>query len=92
MPISHLSSNRRERNSALIFQLRPKQENSPTTRILGTAKLFVTLDQKILKIGPKIGNPKIIRHFGPENPQNPTQKDINFEKMHSLTPAKMPTK
>ena len=37
------------------------------------------------------GNTKIIRHFGPENPQNLTQKDRNFEKMHSLTSAKMPT-
>ena len=37
-------------------------------------------------------NPKIIHHFGPENPQNWTQKDMNFEKMHSLTPTKMPTK
>ena len=35
------------------------------------------------------GNTIIIRHFGPENPQNPTQKDRNFEKMHSLTSAKM---
>ena len=38
-----------------------------------------------------LGNTIIIRHFGPENPQNPTQKDRNFEKMHSLTSAKMPT-
>ena len=37
------------------------------------------------------GNTIIIRHLGPENCQNPTQKDTNFEKMHSLTPAKMPT-
>ena len=37
------------------------------------------------------GNTIIIRHLGPENHQNPTQKDTNFEKMHSLTPAKMPT-
>ena len=29
-------------------------------------------------------NTIIIHHFGPENPQNPTQKDSNFEKMHSL--------
>ena len=36
-------------------------------------------------------NTIIIRDFGPENPQNPTQKDKNFEKMHSLTSAKMPT-
>ena len=36
-------------------------------------------------------NTIIIHHFGPENPQNPTQKDRNFEKMHSLTSAKMPT-
>ena len=37
------------------------------------------------------GNTIIICHFGPENRQNPIQKDKNFEKMHSLTPAKMPT-
>ena len=37
------------------------------------------------------GNTIIIRHLGLENPQNQTQKDTNFEKMHSLTPAKMPT-
>ena len=37
------------------------------------------------------GNSIIIRDFGPENPENPTQKDRNFEKMHSLTSAKMPT-
>ena len=37
------------------------------------------------------GNAIIIHHFGPENPQNPTQKDRNFEKMHSLTSAKMLT-
>ena len=35
---------------------------------------------------------QIIPHFGPENLQNRTQIDTNFEKMHSLTPAKMPTK
>ena len=38
------------------------------------------------------GHSKIIHHFRPENPQNLTQKDTTFEKMHSLTPAKMPTK
>ena len=37
------------------------------------------------------GNTIIIRHFGPENHQNPTRKDTNLEKMHTLTPAKMPT-
>ena len=36
-------------------------------------------------------NTIIICHFRPENPQNPTQKDRNFKKMHSLTSAKMPT-
>ena len=36
------------------------------------------------------GNATILRHFGPEKPQNPTTKDTNFEKLHSLTPAKMP--
>ena len=37
------------------------------------------------------GNTIIIHDFGPENPQNPTQKDRSFEKMHSLTSAEMPT-
>ena len=36
-------------------------------------------------------NTIIIRDFRPENPQNPTQKNRNFEKIHSLTSAKMPT-
>ena len=40
---------------------------------------------------PTQRNTIIIHHFRPENPQNPTQKDRNFKKMHSLTPAKMPT-
>ena len=39
----------------------------------------------------KFGNTLIICHFGPENHQNLTQKDTNFEKIHSLTPAKMST-
>ena len=37
------------------------------------------------------GNGIILRYLGPENRQNPTQKDRNFEKLHSLTPAKMLT-
>ena len=37
------------------------------------------------------GNTIIIRHLGPENCPNQTQKDTNFEKLHSLTSAKMPT-
>ena len=30
-------------------------------------------------------------YLGPENCHNPTTKDTNFGKLHSLTPAKMPT-
>ena len=37
------------------------------------------------------GNTIIICHLGPENHQNQTQKDTKFKKMHSLTPAKLPT-
>ena len=33
----------------------------------------------------------ILCYIGPENRQNPTTKDTNFGKLHSLTPAKMPT-
>ena len=52
----------------------------------------VTTPTRKLTHNMNFGNSKIIRHFVPENPQNPTQKDMNFEKMHTLTPAKMPTK
>ena len=38
------------------------------------------------------GNAIILHHLGPENCQNPTLRDMNFGKLHSLTPAKMPTK
>ena len=34
------------------------------------------------------GHSQIIWHLRPANPQKPTQKDMTFEKMHSLTPAK----
>ena len=80
--ILHLSSNRREQNLAHLFQ-------------------FMTLARKLthnmkfehfwMQKDTNFGNTIIICHFGPENCQNPTQKDMNFEKMHSLTSAKMPT-
>ena len=40
---------------------------------------------------PIFGNAIILRYLGPEKWQNQTQKDTNFEKLHSLTPAKMTT-
>ena len=62
------------------------------TQISGTAKLFVTSDQRILKFEPQndttFGYNNINRHVGPENPQKPTQKDMTLEKMHSLTLTK----
>ena len=33
-------------------------------------------------------NAIILRFLGPENCQNPTMKDMNFGKLHSLTPTK----
>ena len=37
------------------------------------------------------GNTTILHYLGPENHQNQTQKDMNFEKLYSLIAAKMPT-
>ena len=37
------------------------------------------------------GNAIILHYLEPENCQNPTTKDTNFGKLHSLTPSKMPT-
>ena len=103
MRISHLSSNRRERNLAHLFQFM-----TPARKLTHNMKFKCFWMQKDMNFGNTIiichfgpenrqnptqkdtnfGNTIIIRHFGPENPQNPTQKDTNFEKMHSLTPAK----
>ena len=56
---------------------------------------FVALGQRNAKNQTQndtnFGNAIILRYLGPENHQNPTQKDMNFEKLHSLTPAKRPT-
>ena len=82
MQISYLSSNRRERNSAHLFQFK-----TPARKLTHHMKFECFCMQK----DTNFGNTIIIHHFGPENPQNPTQKDRNFKKMHSLTSAKMPT-
>ena len=81
MLILHLSSNRRKRNSAHLFQFR-----TPARKLTHHTKFKRFCMQKDMNFGNTI----IIRHFRPENPQNPTQKDRNFEKMHSLTSTKMP--
>ena len=60
---------------------RPQQEISPTTQ-----NSNISTNKK----DANFGNTIILCDFGPENPQNPTQKDRNFEKMHSLTSAKYP--
>ena len=82
MQILHLSSNRREQNSAHLFQFM-----TPARKLTNHMKFKCFWMQK----DTNFGNTIIIRHFGPENPQNPTQKDRNFEKMHSLTSATMLT-
>ena len=82
MQISHLSSNRREQNLAHLFQFM-----TPARKLTHNMKFECFWMQK----DTNFINTIIILHFGPENHQNPTQKDRNFEKMHSLTPAKMPT-
>ena len=38
----------------------------------------LTTPTRKLTHNKNFGNSKIIHHFGPENPQNPTQKDTNF--------------
>ena len=82
MRISYLSSNRRERNLAHLSQFKtPARKRTHHTKF----KCFC------MQKDTNFGNTIIIHHFGLENPQNPTQKDRNFEKMHSLTTAKMPT-
>ena len=129
--ILHLSSNRREQNLALYFQFM-----TPARKLTHTTKFKHFWMQKDMNFG----NAMILRHFGPEKCQNPTQKDTNFRnamilwhfgpekcqksaperhefwechdsslpwarelpnpatkdtnfgKMHSLTPAKIPTK
>ena len=80
--ISHLSSNRREQNSTHLFQFK-----TPARKLTHNTKFEYFRTQKDMNFRNTI----ILRDFGPENPQNPTQKDRNFEKMHSLTSAKMPT-
>ena len=79
MQILHLSSNRRERNLAHLFQFM-----TPARKLTHHTKFERFWMQK----DTNLGNTIIIHHLGPENPQNPTQKDRNFEKMHSLTSAK----
>ena len=79
MQISHLSSNRREQNSAHVFQFK-----TPARKLTHNMKFEHFYMQKDVNFGNTI----IIHRFQPENPQNPTQKDRNFEKMHSLTSAK----
>ena len=106
MRILHLSSNRREQNSAHLFQFK-----TPARKLTHKMKFKCFCMQKDMNFGNTIiichfrlenplnptqkdmnfGNAIIIRHFRPENPQNSTQKDRDFEKMHSLTSAKMPT-
>ena len=82
MQISHLSSNRREQNLTHLFQFKP-----PARKLTHNMKFEHFHMQK----DTNFGNTIIVCDFRPENPQNPTQKDRNFEKMHSLTSAKMPT-
>ena len=92
--------------STSISSLQPQQESSPTTQNLSIfwMQKDTNLGNTIIirHLGPEnhqnptqedtnFGNTIILHYLGPENHQNQTQKDTNFKKMHSLTPAKMPT-
>ena len=79
MQILHLSSNRREGNSTHLFQFK-----TPARKLTHNMKFKYFHTQN----DANFGNTIIIHNFGPDNHQNPTQKDRNFEKMHSLTSAK----
>ena len=105
--ILHLSSNRREQNLAFYFQFTtPARKLTHNTKFehfwmqkdvnFGNAMILP-------HFGPeKCQKPHPERHefwerhnsslpCTRESP-NPTTKDTNFGKLHSLTPAKMPTK
>ena len=69
MRILHLSSNRKEQNSAHLFQF-----TTPARKLTHHMKFKCFWIQKDMNFGNTIN----IRHFRPENLQNPTQKDTNF--------------
>ena len=84
-------------NTIIICHLGPENCQNPTQKDTNFGNTII-----ICHLGPEncqnptqkdmnFGNTIIICHLGPENRQNQTQKDRKFEKMHSLTPAKMPT-
>ena len=105
--ISHLSSNRREQNLAHLFPVYdPSKKAHPQHKIQAFLdaerhEFWERHDSSSLwaREMPKIKTQKdtnfrnaiILHYFWPENHQNPTTKDTNFGKLHSLTPAKMPT-
>ena len=80
--ILHLSSNRRERNSAHLFPVM-----TPARKLTHNMKFKHFWMQE----DTNFGNAIIIHHFGPEICQNPTQKDTNFGNamiIHHLGPEK----
>ena len=76
--ISHLSSNRRERNLTHPFQFK-----TPARKLTYNTKFEHFHMQK----DANLGNIIILRDFGPENPQNQPRKTGILRKMHSLTHA-----
>ena len=105
--ISHLSSNRREQNLAFYFQFTtPVRKLTHKMKFehfwmqkdtnFGNAIILRHLGpEKCQKSDPK--RHKFQEHHNSSLPwaresPNPTTKDTNFGKLHSLTPAKMPTK
>ena len=85
------------RNAIIIRHLGPEKCQNPTQKDTNFEKTII-----LHYLGPEnrqnptqkdtnFGNTIILCYLGPENHQNPTQKDTNFRKLHSLTPAKMPT-
>ena len=102
--ISHLSSNRREQNLALYFQfMTPARKLTHTTKFehfwmqkdmnFGNARILRHFGpEKCQKSAPRIHKfwqcHNSLLPWARESP-NPTTKDTNFGKLHSLTPAKM---
>ena len=76
--ISHLSSNRRERNLALYFQF-----TTPARKLTHTTKFEHFWMQK----DTNFGNASILRHFGPEKRQKSAPERHEFWEHHnSLAP------
>ena len=84
-------------NTIIICHLGPENHQNLTQKDTNFGNTIIIRHlgpencQNLTQKDMNVGNTIIIHNLGPENCQNQTQKDTNFKKIHSLTPAKMPT-